>query len=195
MGRWGAFLYYPSDRSPLELYPELSADRMAGCVSGWTAWDFGRELPEHFAQTIAATFGVPLLAAEIWDSDAAMLTFCGRGRERAWSTPVHRDMYADYVAGPGQAPFYEDGRPMSEQDEAELEAQHDRKVESAREWVAKTFPIGEETGGRAVEWANSTGLTPHSVERVTAALGGDNVFVEETVWEIAAALGIRTEHE
>lgn len=195
MGRWGAFLYYPSDRSPEELYPDLTADPMPGCVPGWTAWDFGRQLPDHFAQTIAAAFGVPLLAAEIWDSDAGMLTFCGHGSELAWSTPIHQDMYIDYVAGPGNAPFYDDGTPMSEQDEAELNAQRDRKVESAREWVAKTFPVGEAAGRRAVEWAIATGLTPQSVERVTAALGGDNVFVEETVWEIAATLGVGVSHE
>lgn len=163
MGRWGAFLYYPSDRSPLELYPELRAEPMAGCVPGWTAWDFGRRLPDHFAQTIAATFGVPLLAAEIWDSDAAMLTFCGHGhgRESAWSTPIHQDMYASFVAGPGQAPFYEDGTPMSEHDEAELDEQHDREIEAGPRVDREDFPDrrGRGWAGRGMGelgWPDST---------------------------------------
>ncbi|MER6970604.1 hypothetical protein ABT304_06075 [Nocardioides sp. NPDC000445] len=188
MGRWGAIMYYPSERSPKELYPDQTADPISGCVAGWSAWDFGRHLPDDFDRTIAATFGVPLLSAEVWDSDAACLTFIGH--EAPWQTVLHLDAYVGYVAEVGYVPFYADGTPMSEEDEAKLAAADAKKFEVARERLAKAIPLGSVAAERATLWARAVGLNPLTVEQATAAFDGEDVFVEDTLWEVAKALGV-----
>jgi hypothetical protein len=132
--------------------------------------------------------GSPLLLIGMFDSDGADVVCYG-------STGVVRTFiqlkgYASSIF-PGYAPFDADGNWLEGAALEELEKRSDLEFKSVCTMLqnrSSTAPIG---AAALRDWALECGLVAEPLERIEELLASHEVFVEETVRALLAALGLQ----
>jgi hypothetical protein len=150
---------------------EIDLDASVGLVDRWAKAD-----------------GSPLLLIGVFDSDGAdIVSYESTGTVRTF---IDLEGYASSIF-PGYAPFDGEGNMLEGAAREELE------MESELEFCRVCAMLRDHSSTATVaaaalrDWALEAGLAVEPVERIKELLGRRDVFVEDTVWALLAALGVR----
>lgn len=196
MGFWGTFVVHRDNRLLADLLSDIAAVGDAElCYDGVSGgWQVTRvlsrfdELPASFLADLRDLTGAPVLAADVLDSDAAFVTALGR-HTSGWKAWLHLDAAIGYLAPP-PAPFAEDGTYLGDD---WSDPDYDLAANAVKEQVLSQTPGGAAAAAAAMAWASEAGLKPGTVEQVTAALDGHELFVEDLFFALLNRLGIATD--
>lgn len=195
MGFWGTFVVHRDERLLWELLPGIAAfDDAEICYDGVSGgWQVTRvfagpgHLPTGFLADLREASGAPVLAADVFDSDAAFVRALGLDMS-GWQAWLDLDAALAHLVPP-PAPFAEDGTYLGDD---WSDPDHDRKVSDVRQRMLAEAPE-EVAAAAAAAWAVEAGLEPGTVEQVREVLGGHEVFVEDLFFTLLNRLGIATD--
>jgi hypothetical protein len=193
MGFWGTFVVHRDRRLLEELLPDVAAFGEAElCYDGVSGgWQVTRvfapfdDLPAGFLEALADLTGAPVLAAGVMDSDAALVSGLGRDTP-GWKAWLQLDRAMAFLV-PARARWAEDGRYLGDGWE---DPDQDRQAAAAKERILAEAPGGPAAAAAAMAWAGEADLEPATVEEVTEAFNGNEVFVEDLFFTLINRLGI-----
>lgn len=172
MGFSGTFIVHRGQTLLEELLPRVAAFRDAIlCYDGVSGdWQVTRvfaraeDLPLDFLAALRNATGAPVLAADIIDSDAALVR--GLGYRTDFAVWLHLNRAMAFLA------------PST----ASLKAQ-----------ILAAIPGGAEAAAEAIGWAHEAGLRPGSMASVTELLAGERDPVEWRFFALLNLLGLATD--
>jgi hypothetical protein len=170
--------------APLE---HAGSVRAPWCVLGCREQDLyaSAELVDRWAKAE----GSPLLLIGVFDSDGAEVVCYGS--TVAVRTFINLERYASSIF-PGYAPFDAEGNMLEgaarEELEKESELEFSRVCATLRDYSSPATVAA----AALRDWALESGLAVERVERIEEVLSRRDVFVEDTVWALLSALGVRT---
>ena len=129
-----------------------------------------------------------MIGAQVFDSDGAII-FAHSHPAGWWHSALMPRKIVSH-AKPGYSPFDENGNLMSDQEIAEQAAAHERELDAEEQRFRAAYPTGRDAATRAITWATESGLRPAPFDDVAAALGAQDVFVEDVFHELLLVLGI-----
>ena len=142
----------------------------------------------HLAERWAKADGSPLLLIGVFDSDGAeILSYGSTGAVRTF---VDLEGYASSIF-PGYAPFDDEGNMLEGAARTELEEESELEFNRVCAMLRDHSSTATVAAAALRDWALESGLAVEPVERIKELLGRRDVFVEDTVWALLAALGVR----
>ncbi|WP_144122834.1 hypothetical protein [Catellatospora sichuanensis] len=196
MGFWGTFVVHRDQRLLADLLPDVAAEADLGlCYDGVSGgWQVTRvhagydELPPGFLAELRDLTAAPVLAADVMDSDAALVTALGLDAP-GWQAWLQLDGAIGHLEPP-PSPFTEDGTYLGD---GWCDPDYERHADEVRARILAETPGGTVAAAAAIGWAHEAGLQPGTLEDVTAALQGHEVFVEDLFYLLINRLGIATD--
>lgn len=158
VGFWGTLVVHRGERLLWELLPQIrQVDDAELCYDGVARdWQVTRvfpnleRLPRDVVATVRGASGASVLAASVWDSDAAYVVGMGL-RTPDWRTWLRLDLIIDHAAD----------------------------YEQAKASMLAEASGGTIAASAAFAWATEAGLELGSVDEVTGAFDGDDTLVED----------------
>jgi hypothetical protein len=195
MGFWGTFVVHRHERPLAELLPEVAALTDAEPCAGFSGeWQVTRlfagsgDLPTGFLTDLRDVTRAPVLAADVLDSDAALVRAVGR-RTPSWEAWLQLDRAIGHLALP-PAPFDENGNHLGDD---WTDPAYEREAEELQERVLGETLHGSAAAAAAVAWAREAGVHPGTVQDVAAAFDSHDTFVEDVFFDLLGRLGIAPE--
>jgi hypothetical protein len=146
--------------------------------------DASAELVERWAKAD----GSPLLLIGVFDSDGADVALYGStGTVRTF---IELEGYASSIF-PGYAPFDDEGNMLEGAALEELEKDSELEFKRVCAMLRDRSSTATIAAAALREWALESGLAVEPVERIKELLGRRDVFVEDTVRALLAALGVQ----
>jgi hypothetical protein len=132
--------------------------------------------------------GPPLLLIGVFDSDGAdVVSYGSTGASRTF---IDLEGYASSIF-PGYAPFDDEGNMLEGAAREELEKRSELEFNRVCAMLRDHSSTATVAAAALRDWALESGLAVEPVERIKELLGRRDVFVEDTVWALLAALGVR----
>jgi hypothetical protein len=132
--------------------------------------------------------GSPLLLIGVFDSDGAdVVAYGSTGMVRTF---IDLEGYASSIF-PGYAPFDDEGNMLEGAAREELEKESELEFNRVCTILRDHSSTATIAAAALRDWALESGLTVEPVERIKELLGRRDVFVEDTVRALLAALGVQ----
>jgi hypothetical protein len=201
VGFWGTFVVCRSIASPPDLVDGLEEVQIERCTGGWLdslpspwavwrVWATSAELAERTWRDLEVSSKGPVIACEVFDSDGARLDMFSDPSGH-WMTYLNlRGVVSHRLLPP--APFDEDGNWLDEASIRTMNAEYERAFEAECARLRAAVPTGLDAAERAVSWALDAGLAaPCPVSELAACFDHEELFVEDSFFELLACLGLR----
>lgn len=181
------YVVYRDTRSFEQLCPGVAESSVCG-LGPWQVWrvlETQGQLPETFLTDLRAVTGGPVLAADVWDSDAALVT----------ALPVDGPAWVGWLNVDAAVSHSVQERPPFDEDDNYLgdgwvDPQYPPRAAAERERLLAWAP-GSPAGLHA--WALAAGLSPAPAEVLAATINTEETFIEERFFPLLEQLGLEFE--
>jgi hypothetical protein len=195
MGFWGTFIVHRGQSLLEELLPGVDAFHHAQlCFDGVNGdWQVTRvfaglaDLPSDLLPRLRDATAAAVLAADVLDSDAALVV--GLGAQAEWRTWLQLDRAIGYFELP-PAPFDEDDNYLGPD---WTDPTYEARAQACKQRLLAETHSGRAAADAAISWAQAASLHPSSAEDIAQTLERNEVFVEDLLFILLNKLGLATD--